>query len=372
MLMQVDLDSPPIIEFPWWEVQTERYPKEEIQFGDIVFLRYNYKNVSNNPLDLDYGHFMLFQFALRQNEKEWYFMYVKDGLFGYRGPGACSLHHVLVHPGDTFVIYEAILMPSPARDQLPFRMGTVPKEPEWHPFWNFLQDSHNKYYIEANTNPWHQTRFRYLPNRMPVTIANRPRNETPFLKDWYDKHLDKKSIQNTSVFSAVDPILTNTFNGVTPEDMQVLLNGISTGTFRDLVWLNASLGLNSVENPEKPFIESYQSPSEEFWEWFDGLPELERNFFAIAVVRAYCSRILSPTFPEWITLGISSTLGGGISSIQESVQFDLEKSEQEYVERKRKYDQFIADWMPRLPKESGESTEIVRLLQRLQKVTGKN
>jgi hypothetical protein len=56
-----------------------------------------------------------------------------------------------------------------------------------------------------------------------------------------------------------------------------------------------------------------------------------------------------------------------LPSQKEDMERGLELSKQEYANRREKYDLFIADWLPRLPRENGEGKEIIRLLERLRK-----
>ena len=374
---------------PLWEVQVESYPKEEVAFGDIVFLRYEYKNVSDSELTFDYARDILspsrFRFFARfqdahQEEVKGGWSYVKDGSFSRFEPfpfGFVSIHSLQLQPNETFTMYEAVLAPSPARNFISSRMGG--SEPEKrHPFWNFSENSKMEWNIESRNFLRIEKQYHHL-----LIVPRLPTQEMQFFKDWFDNRLEettynnstRECISNNSVYAAVDPILPKVFKDVTPEGLQELLDGLSSGTFRDLIQLHASLGLGSVEdpekpfhqNPKKPFIDSYQSPNEKFWAWFDELPEIERNFFAVAVVKAYCPVLLYLAFPDW--LGQDQELVDNLvfRGMQDRIQAQYKISELEYALRQEKYDRFIADWLPRLPQENGEGKEIIRLLERLRK-----
>jgi len=374
-----------------FEVQAKAYPQEEVAFGDIAFLRYTYKNVSGRPGMMDYTRVRLFDFALYQDidgheSRVW--KYGKAGFFERGLFGNTTLYSILLQPDETFTVYEAVLMPSPARGNPAFRFGRQP-----HPFWDFPENSRKEFSIDPNADgqSW-PARFHYIPARIPMVIVSHPAQEMQFLKNWFDRALGdaRYSFVNSSVYASVDPVLAGIFENVTLEGKQEILDNLSSGTFRDLIQLHTSLGLGVVEwghyhrdyprpamagimwevgrieagEPERLFIDSYQSPDAEFWAWFDKLPEIQRHFFAIAVVRAYCSRILAPN-PEWVTLP-DHPFAAHPSRIEEMERV-LRRAAAEYANRRAQYDRVIADWLPRLPQEPGEGREIIRLLQRLQK-----
>jgi hypothetical protein len=143
-------------------------------------------------------------------------------------------------------------------------------------------------------------------------------------------------------FEIIDKQLSFAFAGITPSGIESLLQNMDAGTLKDWIILNKNVPLEWQNIDYDNLVKNYQSPAAPFWLWVRRLPDIQRDYFVITVLKVYCKGIVNP-----IVIGNSS------------------KYREEYEKNKMYYERILKDWLPLLSQKEGESAILKKQLEQV-------
>ncbi|MGL6193456.1 MAG: hypothetical protein ACRC2T_01385, partial [Thermoguttaceae bacterium] len=195
------------------------------------------------------------------------------------------------------------------------------------------------------------------------------------------------------VFGSINRVAVRALDLASDKQIEQLESLLPPSGLRDVFTVNRWL------TPLKEVMTGihYQSPPENFWKWFDQLPELERQFLTLEIFRGYCRDILFepykmddgcgkkwysvdddyPEVPESIfdeeydeetntyTINPENTIEKHVIYTMQEQGRLREQKRAIYMKDRDIYDRFFADWLKRLPKDSAYVNYIVGQLDYL-------
>jgi hypothetical protein len=344
------------------DIDLSIYP-EKVKFGDIVFLRINHKNNTNEYVKIEAAYSKT---SGRLNGVR-YHVAVSDGnnklwerkvILPHRTDGWGS-GNLTIKPNGNFEIYDAILMPPSNQNDEQYLSSTVGKNITTdnllkHPFVKKIINSPDKscffhVYCGTGTNS----------AESKICVTMRKDAEMNLLLKFFNRQL-KNSYKNIPIEvrssnksignEIVDKGLSVALSGITANGMEYLSKEMESGTLKDWIVLNKNVPVDGQDICLDHLVKSYKTPDAHFWLWLQKLPEIQRNYFAITVLNTYCSRIISK-----IPYAFETDFETG----------KLDKYRNEYKKNKMQYDKILNDWLPLLSQSEGEISIIKKQINQV-------
>ncbi|MDR1477367.1 MAG: hypothetical protein LBJ00_00315 [Planctomycetaceae bacterium] len=354
-------------------IELSAFP-DEVKFGDIVFLRYAYKNNTNQPIRLSV--FRNISLSSPQGTTIWKkFAY---GGYGMKDNDEYGGDFFLVKPHGIFEIYDAILIPPSGKfDVTPFDQNVskfdgvkkysfvdvilnssaaIPK-PVWavgfaleQPLRDatlacsasgILKQLEYKHFFHIN---YHYSGSCVVSKKINLTHQLQ-HDQTEILLKFFNKQLpeiyDKNQTDKKEV-TVIDENLSYVLRNSTVKELNSLSGKLKNGTLKDWIILNENVPIDRYDNTVT-LIENYRTPDKTFQKWLSKLPTIQRNYIVINVLKKYY----------------------GLTADAWQDKQKLKMIQIAYEKNSAKYDQFLNDWLPLLPPEDGEATYLKELIKQI-------
>jgi hypothetical protein len=326
-------------------IELSVYP-DNVKSGDIVFLKYTYKNNTTRPIWL--SGFCNISFSSPQGTTTW-------KRFAYGGAGGGIEPEVeyggsffTVEPaGGTFEIYDAVLIQSREKHDVTFDKNTDNNVGKSSFVDEILNSSDDKHFFYIN--------YHYSDNRTvskKINITQQQEDQTELLLKFYNRQLpefyDKKHIEDKGIV-VIDKKLSYAMNVATTKGLDSLLNKLKSGTLKDWLILNKNIPIDRYDDTVF-LIANYETPEDAFWKWLHKLPDIQRNYIVINVLKKY--------------YGLQSDARLILKQPNRSAQDKqkLETIRKNYKKDSKKYDKFLNDWLPLLPQNNGEAAYLKKFI----------
>jgi hypothetical protein len=330
------------------DIELSVYP-DNVKSGDIVFLKYTYKNNTKRPIML--SRFCNISFSSHQGNIIW-----KRFAYGGFGGGIepeveYGGYFFTVEPaGGTFEIYEAVLILPLEKHDVTVNKNTDNNVSKSSFVDEIFNSSDDKRFFYIN---YHYSNNRTISKK--INITQQQEDQTELLLKIFNRQLpefyDKKLIDNKEAV-VVDKKLSYAINAATTKGLDSLLNQLKSGTLKDWLILNKNVPIDRY-NDTVFLIENYKTPDDTFWKWLNQLPDIQRNYIIINVLKKY--------------YGLSSDAYLILKQPNRSAldKQKLETIRKNYKKNSKKYDKFSNDWLPLLPQNKGEAAYLKEFISEL-------